>query len=85
MLHIYNEEEVQAIFAVIQIFREWLWFRNCAIVALMLDLGLRQNEVCSINIEDMFFRDSLIKIHGKGNKERLVPIGKLTQQYATQL
>jgi len=36
---------------------------------------LRKQEVCNLNIVDVNFDTTFIKVHGKGNKERLVPMG----------
>lgn len=84
MLKIYNDDEIKEIFNTIEIVPDWLKYRNCSIIALMLDSGIRQNELCTITIDDISFTDSTIKIHGKGNKERIVPFGSLTQHYLSK-
>lgn len=81
VLRIYNDDEIKQIFSAIDIQPEWIRHRNCSIVALMLDSGLRQNEVCKICTPDIQIRESMMKVHGKGNKERIVPIGKLSMQF----
>ena len=43
--------------------------------------GLRVSELVSLKISDLFFEEGFIKITGKGNKQRFVPIGNLTQKY----
>jgi integrase/recombinase XerD len=43
--------------------------------------GLRVSELVSLKISDLFFEEGFIKITGKGNKQRFVPIGDLTQKY----
>jgi integrase/recombinase XerC len=53
--------------------------RNHAIVFMMLDCGLRGSEVCDLTLEDAHIKQGYLKILGKGNKERLVPIGRATQ------
>ena len=52
--------------------------RNKAIIEVMYGCGLRVSEVISLNISDIYIKDEFIKILGKGDKERLVPIGKKT-------
>ena len=52
--------------------------RNKAIIEVMYGCGLRVSEVISLNISDIYINDEFIKIIGKGDKERLVPIGKKT-------
>lgn len=81
MLRIYNDDEIIAIFNSIYAENKWLTSRNRAIIALMLDSGLRQNEVCTLKKKDVLFHDSMVKVLGKGNKERIVPIGALTSYY----
>lgn len=55
--------------------------RNRAILEAMYGCGLRVSELISLKISDLFFDEGFIKITGKGNKERFVPIGKLTKKY----
>ena len=55
--------------------------RNRAILETLYGCGLRVSELVSLKISDLFFDEGFIKITGKGNKERFVPIGKLTQKY----
>ncbi|MGN0033339.1 MAG: site-specific tyrosine recombinase XerD [Candidatus Limimorpha sp.] len=52
--------------------------RNKAIIEVMYGCGLRVSETISLNISDIFIKDEFIRIIGKGDKERLVPIGKKT-------
>ncbi len=52
--------------------------RNKAIIETMYGCGLRVSEVISLNISDIYVKDEFIRIIGKGDKERLVPIGKKT-------
>lgn len=55
--------------------------RNRAMLETLYGCGLRVSELVSLKISDLFFEEGFIKITGKGNKERFVPIGKLTQKY----
>lgn len=55
--------------------------RNVAIIELLYSCGLRVSELVNLKISDLFFKESLIKVTGKGNKERFVPISKLSQEY----
>lgn len=55
--------------------------RNVAIIELLYSCGLRVSELVNLKISDLFFKESLIKVTGKGNKERFVPISKLSQKY----
>lgn len=73
--HIYSDDEIQQIFNSIQSPVPWISARNCAMVALMLDCGIRQCELCGLQRPDVDFINGRMKVYGKGDKERFVPIG----------
>ncbi|HAA00988.1 MAG TPA: site-specific tyrosine recombinase XerD [Flavobacteriales bacterium] len=50
--------------------------RNKAILEVLYSCGLRVSELTDLRISNIYTRDGFIRIVGKGNKERLVPIGK---------
>jgi integrase/recombinase XerC len=49
--------------------------RNRAVLELLYSSGLRVSELSGINTDDIHIKESLIKIKGKGKKERIVPVG----------
>ncbi len=51
--------------------------RNRAILEIMYGSGLRVSEVCDLKVSDLHLNTKYINIIGKGNKERIVPIGDL--------
>lgn len=55
--------------------------RNRAIIETLYGCGLRVSELVSLKISDLFFDEGFIKITGKGDKQRFVPISKVTQKY----
>lgn len=55
--------------------------RNRAMLETLYGCGLRVSELVSLKISDLFFDEGFVKITGKGNKERFVPVGKVTQKY----
>ena len=55
--------------------------RNKAIIETLYGCGLRVSELVELKISDLFFEEGFIKVIGKGNKERLVPINRYTQKF----
>lgn len=55
--------------------------RNRAMLETLYSCGLRVSELVGLKISDLFFEEGFIKITGKGNKQRFVPIGESTQKY----
>lgn len=55
--------------------------RNRTIIECLYSCGLRVTELIELKISDLFFEEGFIKVTGKGNKQRFVPISKLTQKY----
>jgi integrase/recombinase XerD len=49
--------------------------RNKAIIEVLYSCGLRVSELCSLRISDLNREAEFIKVTGKGNKERIIPIG----------
>jgi len=57
--------------------------RNKAMLETLYSCGLRVSELISLKISDLFFEEGFIKITGKGNKQRFVPVGSSTIQFIT--
>ncbi len=55
--------------------------RNRAILETLYGCGLRVSELISLKISDLFFDEGFVKVTGKGDKQRFVPIGATTQKY----
>ena len=58
--------------------------RDRAMLELMYSCGLRVSELISLKLGDLFFGEGYIRVFGKGNKQRLVPIGRVAQEYVMQ-
>lgn len=58
--------------------------RDSAMLELLYSCGLRVSELISLKITDLFFGEGYIRVMGKGSKQRLVPIGRLAQEYVMQ-
>jgi len=57
--------------------------RNRAMLEILYSCGLRVSELVGLKISDLFFEEGFIKITGKGNKQRFVPVGQSTMKYIT--
>lgn len=54
--------------------------RDAAILALILDAGLRLSEIVDLLEANVHIQEAYLKVVGKGNKERLVPMGHLSRK-----
>ncbi len=54
--------------------------RDYAVVVTLLDTGLRASELMNLKLQDAHVEQRYLKVMGKGNKERLVPIGSHAQK-----
>jgi integrase/recombinase XerC len=59
---------------------EWLLKRDVAMFEMLYAAGLRVSELVGLNFEDVNFEDQMLRVRGKGKKERMVPYGTKAQQ-----
>lgn len=57
--------------------------RNKAILETLYGCGLRVSELINLKVSDLHFKEGIILVTGKGNKQRLVPIGKAAEKQIT--
>ncbi|MEW2923011.1 site-specific tyrosine recombinase XerD [Muricauda sp. ANG21] len=55
--------------------------RNRAILETLYGCGLRVSELVNLRLSDLYFDEDFIKVTGKGNKQRFVPISNINQKY----
>ena len=55
--------------------------RNRAMLETLYGCGLRVSELVDLKISDLFFEEGFVKITGKGNKQRFVPVANTTQKF----
>jgi integrase/recombinase XerD len=53
--------------------------RNKAMLETLYGCGLRVSELVTLRISNLFFKDGFIRVTGKGDKERLIPVGSIAQ------
>lgn len=68
-------EEVDRLEAAIDL-SKWEGQRNKAIIEVLFSCGLRVSELVTLHLSDLYLEEGFIKVLGKGNKERLVPISE---------
>ena len=83
-VHLYTSEEIRMIFSLVEAESDWLIARNKACIALMLDSGLRQAEACGVKTAQYDRLNHQLTVCGKGDKWRIVPVGKLSTHYIEQ-
>ena len=54
--------------------------RNIAIIETLYGCGLRVSELIDLKISDLYFSEDFIKVTGKGNKQRLVPVSNINKR-----
>jgi integrase/recombinase XerD len=54
--------------------------RNKAIIETLYGCGLRVSELCDLKISCLYFNEGFIRVIGKGDKERLIPIGSIAEK-----
>jgi integrase/recombinase XerD len=75
----YSVEQISALLAVIDNKTPIDW-RDLTMVLTFLDAGPRVSELCGLQLEDVDLNQRLLKVYGKGAKERQVPIGARVQR-----
>ncbi|MBQ1938528.1 MAG: site-specific integrase, partial [Bacteroidales bacterium] len=80
-------EEVEALIASVDV-STWMGLRDRALLEVLYGCGLRVSEAVSLRLSDVFAKDFFIRVVGKGDKQRLVPIGEMAlealEQYLKQ-
>ncbi len=69
--------EVEAMLAAPQVDEPLAW-RDRALLELGYGAGLRVSELCGLALRDLLLEEGLVRVFGKGGKERLVPLGRQT-------
>ncbi len=75
-----SEEEINSLIAAIDLSKPE-GERNRAILETLYGCGLRVSELLELRLSDLYFEEDFIKVVGKGDKERFVPISKINKKY----
>ena len=78
-------EEVEAILDSVDTARGgWTAFRDRAILEILYGCGLRVSEACGLLISQVYLAEGFVRVVGKGDKERLVPLGAVAAEAFSQ-
>jgi integrase/recombinase XerD len=55
--------------------------RNRTILEILYGSGIRVSELTNLSLSNLFFEEDMIRVHGKGNKQRLVPMGGISKEF----
>ncbi|MCK0188493.1 site-specific tyrosine recombinase XerD [Arenibacter sp. F20364] len=75
-----SEEEINALIAAIDLSKPE-GERNRAILETLYGCGLRVSELLDLKLSDLYFEEDFIKVTGKGDKQRFVPISEINKKY----
>ncbi|WNH12049.1 site-specific tyrosine recombinase XerD [Thalassobellus suaedae] len=75
-----SEEEIDSLICAIDLSKPE-GERNRAILETLYGCGLRVSELINLKLSDLFFDEGFIKVTGKGDKQRFVPIVEITQKF----
>jgi integrase/recombinase XerC len=59
---------------------DFLSIRNRAILELLYSAGIRVSELCGLDLDRLSLSPEMVKVHGKGNKQRVVPFGSKARE-----
>lgn len=68
-------DEVDAIISSVPL-KDWKGMRDRAILEMLYGCGLRVSELCGLKISHVYLKEGFVRVTGKGDKERLVPLGE---------
>ncbi len=75
----FSRQQIEQLLSVIDT-KTPVGYRNFAMILTLLDTGLRITELCTLTMDKLFLEDGIAQVIGKGNKERMIPIGKHVQR-----
>ena len=71
-----TEDEIKRLISSVNVDSEF-GQRNKTIIEVLYGTGIRVSELIELKMSNIFFNENILKVTGKGNKERFVPLGKI--------
>ena len=78
-----SEKEISLIINAIQESSKF-YQRDKAIIEMLYSCGIRVTELCNLEMSNLFIDEDLLRVMGKGNKERLLPLGVRSKKYVNE-
>ena len=78
-----SEKEISLIINAIQESSQF-YQRDKAIIEMLYSCGIRVTELCNLEMSNLFIDEDLIRVMGKGNKERLLTLGARSKKYVNE-
>jgi len=75
-----NKDQINQLFDQVDFGEAYDGARNKAIMELLYATGMRRSELIGLKVKDISFESSLLKVKGKGNKERLIPMSRKVEK-----
>ena len=73
--NVLSVEEINLLIKSIDVNKNY-YLRDRSIISLLYSTGLRVSELINLKLNNLIFKEKIIRVLGKGNKERIVPIGE---------
>lgn len=73
---VHTEDEIKRLISSVNLDSEF-GQRNKTIIEVLYGTGIRVSELIELKLSNIFFKENILKVTGKGNKERFVPLGKI--------
>ena len=74
--NVLTEDEIKRLISSVNLDSEF-GQRNKTIIEVLYGTGIRVSELTELKLSNIFFNENILKVTGKGNKERFVPLGKI--------
>lgn len=74
--HVVRADELDRLFEQIKFPTDFEGQRDRVVLELLYNTGMRRSELINLTLSDIDFRSNVLKVLGKGNKERLIPFGR---------